>query len=312
MKILVTGGQGFVGSKLVPQLLAEGHNVISVDIGWFGDYLPDHRNLIKIQSDVRDLTQKSLGNVDSIIHLAAIANDPLSDLHPSLSWEIGCLGTNHLLNLCILNEVKHFIYASSGSVYGLNNEMQVTENSNLVPISLYNKVKMVTERLVLSYAKLMKVTLVRPATICGISPRMRLDLAVNALTMSALEKKEIHVDGGSQTRPNVHIDDVCDAYKFFLEDLAPAGVYNLGFENLTLKQLAELVNSRIPSKIIYNSNNDPRSYRLNSDKILSAGFKPKRTVVNAIEDIEEAYSKNLLKNLPNWHSTKFLARVLSL
>ena len=185
--------------------------------------------------------------------------------------------------------VRHFIYASSGSVYGLKDEPNVTEDLELVPLSEYNKTKMVGERVLLSYMDRMTVQIIRPATVCGLSPRMRLDVAVNLLTMQALSRGEITVLGGEQTRPNIHMDDITDLYVFLLDRPDVTGVYNAGFENISIRQIAEMATKHADAKIVIKPSNDPRSYRVNSDKLLATGFRPKKTVEDAIREICAAY-----------------------
>ena len=310
-RILVTGAAGYVGSTLVPKLLSEGHAVVAVDNFWFGDYLSDHPNLVKIKGDVTSPIANWLKDVDVIIHLAGIANDPLSDLMPNLSWEISALGTRTLLELSIAAQVKHFIYASSGSVYGVRPEDRVTESTDLTPISLYNKVKMVTERVVQSYSNSLAVTIVRPATICGFSNRMRLDLAVNALTFSACSSGQIRLDGGSQTRPNITLHDMCNLYSYFVDNPNLTGIYNAGFENFTLAELAEKVQASTDCEIIHTEAIDLRSYRLDSTKLLNTGFKPQSNVNEAIQDLISKFKSGILFDRPEWHSTSYLAKLLT-
>ncbi|NBP40696.1 MAG: SDR family oxidoreductase, partial [Betaproteobacteria bacterium] len=195
-RIFVTGACGYKGTVLVPKLLALGYQVTAFDIMWFGNHLKPHPNLTISQGDIREADKLDLKDCDAIIHLSSVANDPCSDLDPLLTWEISCLATMRLADQAARQGVPHFIYASSGSVYGLKDEDQVTEDLPLVPLSEYNKTKMVGERVLMSYADQMVVQIVRPATVCGLSPRMRLDVAVNLLTMQALTKGEITVLGG--------------------------------------------------------------------------------------------------------------------
>src|SRR4029077_17356924 len=190
-----------------------------------------------------------------------------------------------------------FIFASSASVYGLKHDPRVTEDLELFPLSEYNKTKMVAERVVLSYAGAMTTTIIRPATVCGLSPRMRLDVVVNMLTMQALTKGAITVLGGDQTRPNIHIDDLVDVYLFSLEQRL-RGVYNAGFENLTVREIAEAVAREIPATIDVKPSNDPRSYFVCSDKLLATGFAPKKTVQTAIREMAAAFHAGRLKDEP--------------
>jgi nucleoside-diphosphate-sugar epimerase len=212
MNVFVTGGCGYKGSVLVPKLLARGYKVQVLDTQWFGSFLPAHPNLTVTKGDVRDIDSINLHDVDTVIHLSSVANDPCGDLDPKLTWEISALATMQLADKAVRQGVKQFIYASSGSVYGIKDEDQVTEDLELKPISEYNKTKMVSERVLLSYQDEMTVQIIRPATVCGVSPRMRLDVAVNLLTMQALSKGKITVFGGNQARPNIHLDDITDLY----------------------------------------------------------------------------------------------------
>ncbi len=308
MKILVTGACGYKGTVLVPKLLAAGHEVIAFDIMWFGNFLKEHPKLHVVKGDVCDIKSVPLLGVEVIIHLSSVANDPCGDLDPKLTWEISCLATMQLADRAARLGIKRFIYASSGSVYGLKDEPRVTEDLELVPLSEYNKTKMVAERVLLSYSDQMVVQIVRPATVCGISPRMRLDVAVNLLTMQALTKGEITVLGGDQTRPNIHIDDITDLYLFFIENPQVTGIFNAGFENLSIKTIAEMATKKANAKITILESNDPRSYRVSSDKLLAAGFKPKKTVEDAIDEICAAFRSGTLKDDDKFHNLKWMQK----
>lgn len=310
MKILVTGACGYKGNVLVPKLLNAGHEVIAFDIMWFGTDLMPHVNLKVINGDVRIIESIPLQDVDAIIHLASIANDPAGDLDPKLTWEVSALATMQLVDRASREGIKHFIYASSGSVYGLKDEPQVTEDLKLVPISEYNKTKMVAERVVLSYSDRMTVQIVRPATVCGLSPRMRLDVSVNMLTMQALTRGEIIVLGGDQTRPNIHIDDITDLYLFLLNRPEITGIYNAGFENLSIRSIAEMVCEKASAKITVQPSLDPRSYRVNSDKLLSTGFKPRKTVGMAIDEICTAYKEGRLRNEDRFYTLAWMEKMV--
>lgn len=308
MKILVTGACGYKGNVLIPKLLSLGHTVIAFDIMWFGNDLIPHPALKVVKGDVRDIDSIPLNGVDIVIHLSSIANDPAGDLNPKLTWEVSALATMQLADRSVRFGVKQFIYASSGSVYGLKEEEQVTEDLTLIPLSEYNKTKMVAERVVLSYADRMVVQVVRPATVCGLSNRMRLDVAVNMLTIQALTKGEITVLGGEQTRPNIHIEDITDLYLFLLERKELTGIYNAGFENLTINNIAKMVSSHTPAKIIVKQSNDPRSYRIDSSKLLQTGFKPKYSVNDAIKEIVYAYNTGKLKNEERYHTVSWMQK----
>ena len=246
MKILITGGCGYKGSVLIPLLLEKGHKVINVDTQWFGNHLSNHENLENYKCDIREVKQNFFTGIDSIIHLANIANDPAGELNPSLSWEVNVLSSKQLADKAVKAGVKQIIYASSGSVYGIKEEPRVTEDLDLIPISVYNKTKMVAERVFLSYADKLKIHCIRPATVCGLSPRMRLDVSVNLLTFQALRNKKITVFGGLQTRPNIHIKDMANIYIHFLNNSGlDNGFYNAGFENISILDIAKLIQSKI-------------------------------------------------------------------
>ncbi len=308
MRIFLTGACGYKGTVLTKKLLDRGYKVTAFDIMWFGNYLPKHQNLTVIEGDLRREESYDLSGHDAVIHLASVANDPCSDLEPLLTWEVSCLATMQLMDKAVRNGIERFIYASSGSVYGVKEEEQVTEDLTLKPISEYNKTKMVAERVLLSYADRMKVQIVRPATVCGYSPRMRLDVSVNMLTMQALTKGEITVFGGTQVRPNIHMDDITDVYLHLLDNPQHQGVFNAGFENISILDIAERVNKTIPTKITTTPSNDPRSYRINSDKLLATGFKPKKTVDDAIREIVEHYKAGTLKNEDRYYNLKWMQR----
>ena len=307
MHILLTGGCGYIGTVLTKRLLERGIRVTVVDIMWFGNYLLKHKNLIVVKQDIRNIDLSVMEDVDIIIHLANIANDPCGELSPKLSWEVNVLATMQLVEAAIRYNVKQFIYASSGSVYGVKDEQDVTEELSLVPISDYNKTKMISERVLLSYQDSILVQCVRPATVCGYSPRMRLDLSVNMLTMQALTKGRITVFGGSQTRPNIHMKDMVAVYLNLIElGIKSPGVYNAGFENMSVMQIAKKVTEFVPAEIVVTESNDPRSYRLNSDKILATGFKQKYGVADGIQDVVEAFRAGKLKDADHCYNIKMM------
>ncbi|MBS0546256.1 MAG: SDR family oxidoreductase [Proteobacteria bacterium] len=311
MKIFVSGACGFKGSVLVPKLLALGHQIVAFDIQWFGNHLPPHPSLKVVKGDVRAIRAADLQGVDAIIHLASVANDPCGDLDPKLTWEISALATMKLAEEAIRQGIKRFIYASSASVYGVKEEDQVTEDLPLDPISEYNKTKMIAERVLLSYASDLVVQMVRPATVCGTSPRMRLDVSVNMLTMQALTNSRITVFGGDQVRPNIHIDDITDLYIYLLDHPEIVGVYNAGFENISIREIAERVVRIIPAEIVITPSNDPRSYRVNSDKLLATGFRPRKTVDDAISEIVAAFQRGTLKNEDQWHNLRWMQKEMA-
>lgn len=306
MKIFVTGACGYKGTVLVPKLLNQGHEVVAFDIMWFGNFLKPHPKLTVIKGDVRNPDEINLDGVEAIIHLSSVANDPCGDLDPKLTWEVSALATMQLADKAARKGIKRFIYASSGSVYGIKDEEQVTEDLELKPISEYNKTKMVSERVLLSYKEDMVVQIIRPATVCGYSPRMRLDVSVNMLTMQALTNRRITVFGGKQTRPNIHIDDVTDAYIFLLDHPQHTGIYNAGFENISILDIAERVARQAEAEIVVTESNDPRSYRVNSDKLLATGFRPKKTVDDAIREIIQKHRSGELNNEDRFYNLKWM------
>jgi len=308
MRIFVTGACGYKGTVLVPKLLARGHEIVAFDIMWFGNYLEPHPKLKIVKGDVRNIDTIDLDGIDAIIHLSSIANDPCGDLDPKLTWEVSALATMQLADKAVRKGVKRFIYASSGSVYGTKDELQVTEDLELKPISEYNKSKMVAERVLLSYSNDMAVQIIRPATVCGYSPRMRLDVSVNMLTMQALAKRRITVFGGQQTRPNIHIDDITDLYAFMLDHPEYQGVYNAGFENISIMDIAKQVTTYAEAEITVTESNDPRSYNVNSDKLLAIGFRPKKTVGHAIRELIEKYHSGELKDEERCYNLKWMQR----
>tara|TARA_B100000900_G_scaffold416132_1_gene449322 strand:+ start:1339 stop:2271 length:933 start_codon:yes stop_codon:yes gene_type:complete len=296
MKILITGGCGYIGSLLIPELLKEGHKITNIDTQWFGNFLKKDKNLKNIKCDIRNIPDKYFKNIKAIIHLANIANDPTAELMPNLSWEVNVLGSYKIINQAKKNKIKKFIFGSSGSVYGVKKEKKVHEELSLKPISTYNKTKMIAERVFLSYKKDIIVNIIRPATVCGVSPRMRLDISVNLLTYAACKKKNITVLGGNQVRPNIHIKDMVRVYKFFLKKNYKSGFYNAGFENTKIIDIAKKIKSKINSKISIKPSNDPRSYRQDSSKLLNLGFVPKYSIDNAIEDLIDFYKNFKFSN----------------
>lgn len=310
MHILVTGGCGYIGTMLTQELLAQGHKVTVVDIMWFGNFLPAHKDLTVIKQDIRDAETIPMKGVDVVMHLANVANDPCGELDSKLAWEVNALASMRLVEHAIENKVKQFIFASSGSVYGVKDEPQVTEELSLVPISDYNKTKMISERVLLSYQDRIILQCLRPATVCGYSPRMRLDVAVNMLTMQALAKKKITVLGGDQTRPNIHIKDMVGVYLHFLKLGGKAtGIFNAGFENISILDIANMVVKVVPAEIVVLPSNDPRSYRLSSAKLLATGYKQNYTVSDGIQSVVEAFNAGVLKDEDNCYNIRTMKKL---
>ena len=306
-KILVTGGGGYVGTVLIDSLLNDGNQITVVDTFWFGNFLKKNKNLEIVKEDIRNLSIEKIKSHNTIIHLANIANDPTVAMDPELSWNVNVLGTHSLIDKASRAGVEHFIFGSSGSVYGIKDEPDVVEDMILVPISTYNKTKMVAERVIMSYSENLKVHCIRPATVCGYSPRMRLDISVNLLTMQALEKGEITVFGGNQTRPNINIKDMINVYRHFIsKNSIESGCYNAGLENMTILEIAEIIKKKTGAKINIEASNDPRSYRQNSDKLISTGFKFKYNVDHAIEEIISKYNNNSLEDKKIYYNLKVM------
>ena len=310
MHILVTGGCGYIGTNLTNRLLSEGHQVTVIDLMWFGNFLENHENLTVIKADIRDIDQVPMKGINVIIHLANIANDPTGDLNPKLTWEVNVLASMQLIEKAIDNGITQFIYASSGSVYGVKKEKEVTEELPLVPISTYNKTKMISERVLKSYENDIKLHCIRPATVCGFSPRMRLDVSVNMFVFQALKYKSMTVFGGNQIRPNIHIQDLVNVYKYFISNPnLLGGFYNAGFENLKIIDIAKKVSKIIPSKIVIKKNIDPRSYRQNSNKLLSKGFIQKFSVIDAIKEIREKYKNKQFRESNRCYTVKWMKKI---
>jgi len=310
MNILVTGGCGYVGSVLVPKLLDRGNEVCVVDTQWFGNYLASHPSLKILKKSVADISDSDLVGVEVVIHLANIANDPSVELNPTFSWEVNVLHTTQFLELCKrISTIKKFIYASSGSVYGLKEEDKVTEELSLVPISVYNKTKMSAERICLSYNEYFDVICVRPATVCGVSPRMRFDVVVNMFVLQAFLNHKIIVHGGYQIRPNIHIDDMASVYLHLLNNESSyRGIFNAGFENVSVLDIARYVQEKFEVEIEISPSLDPRSYRQDSSKLLGTGFTPTKSVKCAIDDISEKLSTGEIVNDDRWHTVKWMTK----
>ncbi len=308
--VLVTGGAGYVGCVLVPKLLARGHRVTAYDAMLYGgDGLQKHPRLTVIEADIRDTVRLStaLAGVDAVIHLACISNDPSFDLDSGLSKSVNFDCFEPMVVAAKTAGVKRFIYASTSSVYGVSDAPEVTEDHPLIPLTDYNKYKGLCEPLLLKHqAKNFTTVIIRPATICGYSPRTRLDLSVNILTNLAVNKGVITVFGGSQKRPNIHIEDISDLYVQLLDEPAEkiAGkTWNAGYQNHAITELAKMVRDvvarefpeRPAIRIETSPTDDLRSYHVSSAKIArELGYKPRRTVEDAIVDLCRAFKAGKL------------------
>ncbi len=308
--ILVTGGAGYVGCVLVPKLLAKGYHVKVLDLYLYGedvlDAVKDNPRLEQIKGDIRDhtLLEKVIPNTDAIIHLACISNDPSFELDPKLGKSINYDAFFDLVRISKQCEVKRFIFASTSSVYGIKEEENVTEDMPLEPLTDYSKYKALCEEILLKEQQPGFTTVViRPATVCGYSPRLRLDLVVNILTNQAVNTGRITVLGGQQKRPNIHIEDITDLYVRLLElpdEMVSGKIFNAGYENLRLLEIAEMVQKVVGKdriEITTAPSNDNRSYHISSEKIQrELGFKPKHTIENAIKDLYDAFNTGKIPN----------------
>ncbi|MEQ1729981.1 MAG: NAD-dependent epimerase/dehydratase family protein [Vicinamibacterales bacterium] len=312
--VLVTGGAGYVGARLVPALLAAGHDVRVLDLYWFGedvlDPVKDAPGLTQIKGDLRDagVVRNAVAGVDAVIHLACISNDPSFELNPGLGRSINFDCFEPLVRMSKEAGVRRFIYASSSSVYGVSDQPNVNEDHPLRPLTDYSKFKEMCEPILLGAQDASFVPMVvRPATLCGYSRRQRLDLTVNILTHLAFRKRRITVFGGDQMRPNLHIEDMVDLYKLLLTlpDAKIAGrIYNAGYDNFRVSEIAAKVKAVVeaeipgaPVEIVTTPTDDNRSYHISSERIgKDLGFYPSRTLEDAMRDLIVAFRDGLLPN----------------
>lgn len=308
-KVFITGGAGYVGAVLVPRLLAKGHQIKVLDLYLYGDNVlksvKDHPHLTQIKGDIRDrdLLARGIKGCDSVIHLACISNDPSFELNPELGKSINYDAFLDLVDIAARVGVQNFIYASSSSVYGIKDEPEVTEELPLEPLTDYSKYKAKCEEVLLDAATdSFVVTVIRPSTVCGYSPRQRLDLTVNILTNHAVNKGEILVFGGEQKRPNLHIADMADLYAYLLElphDRLQRKIWNVGCQNYRVREIAEIVKSVINPHLAIKTvpTNDIRSYHVSSRRIAEdIGFEPRHTIEEAVRDLKIAFEQGKLPN----------------
>ena len=305
-KIFITGGAGYVGAVLVPNLLDNGYVVTVLDLMIYGEnVLPSHPNLNAVKGDIRDqaLLQKLLPGHDAVIHLACISNDPSFELNPDLGKSINLDAFQPLVAISKSCSVKRFIYASSSSVYGIKDEPNVHEEMVLEPLTDYSQFKADCEKILAEYQSDDFTTVtIRPATVCGYSPRQRLDVVVNILTNLAYHKREISVFGGDQLRPNIHIADMVEAYMTLLnadKEKIAGKIFNAGYENQPVSKIAETVKNVVGEdvKLITTPSDDNRSYHISSQKIKDEiGFETTHTIQDAVEDLCAAFDKGLLPN----------------
>lgn len=303
MKILVTGGAGYLGCILVPQLLKNNFKVNVLDLFIYGDnVLQNHPNLKIFKGDIRDsqIVDESVKNCDIVIHLACISNDPSFELNPKLGKSINLDAFEPLVKICLKNNVKKFFYASSSSVYGIKSEKNVVESMSLKPLTDYSKYKVICEKILLRYsAENFITTSVRSATLCGFSPRQRLDVIINIFVNQAFNERKIKVFGGPQLRPNVHINDVARFYMHLIdcdEKKINKNVYNVGYDNFPIYELAELVKNEMGSNISIEKikSDDLRSYHISSEKMKKdLNFHLKYDLKKAIKDLINAFEKKM-------------------
>ena len=304
-KIFITGGAGYVGTVLSNRLIENGYEVTVYDLLIYGNNLRKHKNLNVIQGDLRDENKirNSIKNHECVIHLACISNDPSFELNPKLGKEINYDSFEPFVKIAKDSGVNKFIYASSSSVYGVKSEKNVNEEMSLEPLTDYSKFKAECEKILLNYTDDNFITtVIRPATVCGYSPRQRLDLVVNILTNLAYHKREITVFGGKQLRPNIHILDRVRAYEVVISsniNLVKGQIFNVGYENQSVDELAHSVREEIGKdvKITNTATNDNRSYHISSEKIYNIlNFKAQYSINNAVIDLKNAFEKKLILN----------------
>jgi nucleoside-diphosphate-sugar epimerase len=328
-KIFITGGAGYCGSLLVPILLDLGHQITVYDIMFFSDnYLPkNNKNLQIIKGDIRDSKkiEHECKNHDIFINLACVSNDASFELDENLSTSINLHAFEPMVKAAKQNGIKRFIYASSSSVYGVSSEKNVTEDHELVPLTLYNKYKGMCEPLLLKHTDNNFVGVIfRPATVCGYAPRLRLDLSVNILTNYAISKKKIIVFGGDQLRPNLHVKDYCNAVLTLIDaedNKIKNQIFNVGYQNLSIKEIAiivkKIVEINFPEKknieIETTESKDNRSYHINSEKIKNIlNFEPKLTIEDAVNDLCKQFKLGNIKNSFNndiFYNVKTLKKI---
>ena len=308
-KVFITGGAGYVGAVMVPHLLEQGFQVTVLDLMIYGDHvLQKNDNLTSIKGDIRDqdLLNKIIPGHDVVIHLACISNDPSFELNPDLGKSINLDAFRPLVEISKKSNVSRFFYASSSSVYGIKEAPNVHEEMELEPLTDYSIFKADCEKILAEYqSDDFTTATIRPATVCGYSPRQRLDVVVNILTNLAYHKREITIFGGDQLRPNIHIKDMVEAYMVLLrapKEKIAGQIYNAGYENHSVKNIAKTVKETVGDdvKLVTSHSDDNRSYHVSSKKIQNElGFEAKHTIRDAVEDLCEAFKKGLLPNSLN-------------
>jgi nucleoside-diphosphate-sugar epimerase len=304
--IFITGGAGYVGTLLTKKLLSLGHKVTVYDLMIYGEkVLASHKSLQKIKGDIRDIKKikEAIKGHDTVIHLACISNDPSFELNPRLGKSINLDCFRPLVEISLINKVERFIYASSSSVYGIKKVSNVEETMSLEPLTDYSLYKAECEKILSEYVSDNFTSIIlRPATVCGFSPRQRLDVVVNILTNLAFHKRKISVFGGEQLRPNIHISDMVDAYINLLsapKNIVNGEIYNVGFENHSVLEIASIVKKCIGQDVVLQTipTNDHRSYHISSDKIKKhIGFRARKTIDQAVLDLKKSFELGLLPN----------------
>jgi nucleoside-diphosphate-sugar epimerase len=307
-RVLVTGGAGYVGSNLVPKLLGAGYEVSVLDLYLYGQVFADLKSnprLMEVKGDLRNPPDvaRAVAGCDAVIHLACISNDPSFDLDPTLGRSINFDCFRPLVKASKDAGVRRFVYASSSSVYGIKADMDVTEELALDPLTDYSKYKAMCEEVLEQEREpgFVCVTL-RPATVCGYAPRLRLDLTVNILTNHAINNGRITVFGGDQLRPNIHVEDMTDLYLELLEapdEVIDGKIWNAGYHNLKVSAIAEMVKAEVGPEvdIVVTPTDDHRSYHVSSDKIRrELGFSAQRSVKDAIVDLKAAFNAGKVPN----------------
>lgn len=324
--VLVTGGAGYVGSALIPKLLQDGYKVKVYDLYLYGNVfsnLKNKENLTEIKADIRNKEKmiESTRDVDAMIHLACISNDPSYELNPDLGKSVNYDAFFNLTTAVETNDIKRLIYASTSSVYGLKDEKNVVETASCEPLTDYSKYKLECEKVLLDFGKNHEYdhVILRPATVCGYAPRLRLDLVVNILTINALIRKKIKIFGGEQLRPNININDIVRVYETLLT--APRNkinkeVFNAGYQNHSVNELAQMIKNVINDEnLVFEvvPTDDNRSYHINSDKIKKIlGFKPKYTIEDGVKTLVDAYNNGLIEdglNNPLYYNIKTMKNV---
>lgn len=311
-RIFITGGAGYVGSRLVPQLIEEGYLVTVYDIMYFGfEFLPKTKNLNIIKGDIRDREkiENCCKNHDVFINLACISNDTSFELDEKLSTSINLTAFEPMVLAAKKSKIKRFIHASTSSVYGISKEKDVKEDHPLVPLTLYNKYKAMCEPLLLKQvSKDFEAVIFRPATVCGFAERQRFDLSVNILTNHAINNKKITVFGGDQLRPNLHIQDYCDLVKLLINadsEKVSSQIFNVGYQNMSINEIANVVKNTIQKEfpefgeipIVRTESNDNRSYHINSDKIKKVlGYQATRSVEDAVKELCDKFKEKFFSD----------------